>query len=156
MMSRNAAQHLLIALGVSSVALLSTALIAGATSTPVMTRVAGYKDLGAAFKGINDGVRRGSFGEIPALAKRISVAAKAQYRWYPAGSGPGKGVKTTAKSEIWSKPSAFKAAQDRFAAQARVFQIVSTSKDGAAIRSAARELGATCKACHDSFRVAAD
>lgn len=155
-MSKNVARYTFIALGVSAAALLSATLVAGAASSSVMTRVAGYKDLGTAFKGVNDGVRRGYFGEIPALAKRISAAAKAQYRWYPAGTGPGKGIKTAARSEIWSKPTAFKAAQDRFAAQAQSFQIVSTSKDEAAIRSAARQLGATCKACHDSFRVEAD
>lgn len=139
-----------------AVALLSPTFAAGAPSNAVALRVAGYKDLGAAFKGVNDELRRGSIGQMPGLAKRISAAAKSQYRWYPAGSGPSKGIKTAAKPDIWSKPSAFKAAQDRFAAQAKAFQTVAGGKDAAAIRSAARQLGATCKACHDSFRVEAD
>jgi cytochrome c556 len=118
----------------------------------VATRVAGYKDLGAAFKGVNDEVRRGSISQIPILAKRISAAAKDQYHWFPASSGPGKGIKTAAKLDIWSNAAAFKVAQDRFAAQAKTFQAMSLSKDSAAIRSAARQLGAACKACHDGFR----
>jgi cytochrome c556 len=76
--------------------------------------------------------------------------------WFPAGSGPQPGVKTAAKPEIWTRAADFRRAQDAFAAQAVAFQNVANGGNADAIRAAARSLGATCKGCHDQFRVPKD
>lgn len=124
----------------------------------IKTRIAGYRDLGEAFKAVNDGLRRGSATpqQMQRLAARISAAAQAQYRWFPAGSGPRAGVKTAAQSEIWSRAPEFRAAQGTFSRQARTFAQATGGGDLAAMRVAARQLGASCKGCHDSFRVESD
>jgi cytochrome c556 len=76
--------------------------------------------------------------------------------WFPAGSGPQPGVKTAAKPEIWTKPADFRRAQDAFIAQAAAFQNTANGGDVDAIRAGVRSLGATCKGCHDQFRVPKD
>lgn len=133
-------------------ALAGVPLLAAPADT-IRARIAGYKQLGAAFKAVNDGLR----GE-PDLVKvrkavgQIAGASAAQYKWYPRGSGPQPGIKTAAKVEIWSRGAQFRAGQDRFAGQAAALQRAAAGGDPVAIRAEARKLGATCKACHDAFR----
>ncbi len=137
-----------------------------AAATPVLagpgdqirTRVAGYKDLGAAFKAANDALRspQPQVVVIQQSAARIRNAARGQYAWFPAGSGARPGVKTAARPDIWTRARDFRAAQDVFARQADVFGRVAGSGDVAAIRLEARKLGAACKACHDTFRQSED
>ena len=52
--------------------------------------------------------------------------------------------------------ASFQAAQNAFIAQAAEFQTAVGSGNVATMRAKARTLGATCKACHDSFRVPSD
>lgn len=138
-------------------ALLLLAVAAPGQAAPadqVRTRVEGYRALGATYKAVNDGLRAPS-PSLPAMqtaATRIRNAAALQYRWFPAGSGPQPGVKTGARPEIWAQPARFRAAQDAFAAQAVAFDKAVKGGDFAAIKSASRTLGATCKGCHDQFR----
>ena len=120
----------------------------------IRVRTAGYKDMGAAFKSVLDGLR--SRNLPPAVAQqaatRISNAARNQYGWFPAGSGPQPGVKTAAKPEIWTRAGDFRRAQDTLAAQAMHFQAAVASGDAARIRTEALKLGGACKQCHDTFR----
>ena len=138
-------------------ALLAAPLMA-APGDQIKARIAGYRDLGATFKSVNDGVRRGSAtpDQMRQWAGRISALAQAQYGWFPAGSGPRPGVKTAARAEIWTRGREFRTAQDGFARQAQAFQQVAARGDAAALRTAARQLGASCKGCHDAFRVESD
>lgn len=121
-------------------------------------RVQGYKTLGTAYKTVSDGLRRGSpdIAAMHAAARTIRASARQQYNWYPATSAPKKGLKTAAKPEIWSNRTAFRAAQDKFAARAEAFEKAAASGDVAAMRSASRLVGASCKGCHDQFRVESD
>jgi cytochrome c556 len=119
----------------------------------VRQRIAGLRELGAAFKNVNDSLR----GEpqlivIRQSAREIRNAAQAQYRWFPAGTGPNPAWKTAAKPEIWAQAAQFRTAQDNFARQADAFQRAAQTGNVDAIRAAARTLGGTCKACHDQFR----
>jgi cytochrome c556 len=125
-----------------------------APADQVRTRVEGLRELGAAFKAVNDGLRSPTPQTImiQMSARQIRNAATAQYGWFPAGSGPQPGVKTAAKPEIWTQPARFRQLQDAFAAQATVFQRAAGGSDVNAIRAAARSLGQSCKACHDQFR----
>jgi cytochrome c556 len=144
-------KSILFALGVSAVVV----PILAAPADIIRSRIAGYREVGAAFKAVNDGLR----GEpqimlIQQSIRQLRNAARLQYGWFPAGTGPQTGVKTAARPEIWAKAPAFKAAQDNFTRQADVLFKVSGGGNANAIRAAARNLGMTCKACHDQFRVA--
>ena len=133
--------------------LVATPLFAAAQDV-VNTRVAGLRQLGAAFKNVNDELKSGTPQPmvLQISARQIRDAAKAQYGWFPAGSGPQAGVKTRAKPEIWTQPAQFKAAQDNLSAQADAFAKVVAGGDTTAIAAQAKQLGAACGACHHQFR----
>lgn len=128
-----------------------------APADQVRARVEGYRDLGKQFKAINDGLRAPSpqGAALRASVQKIRQSAVQQYNWFPAGSGPRSGVKTAARAEIWAKTGQFRQSQDAFAAQAAVLERAVNGGDVATMRSAARNLGATCKGCHDQFRLEA-
>lgn len=136
----------------------AAAPLLAAPADQARSRIEGYRELGAAFKAVNDGLR----GPAPQTvliqmsARQINNAARAQYNWFPAGSGPQPGVKTAAKPEIWAQGARFRQLQDGFAAQAAAFQRAAMSGNADAMRAGARSLGASCKACHDQFRVPKD
>lgn len=125
-----------------------------APADQVRTRIDGLRELGAAFKAVNDGLRSPTPQTmlIQISARQIRSAAQAMYGWFPAGSGPQPGIKTAAKPEIWTDPVGFRREQDAFAAQATAFQNAANSGNIGAIRTAAGNLGRTCKDCHDQFR----
>ena len=120
----------------------------------VRTRIAGYREMGAAFKNVMDGLRGGDaqITMIQQGARTIKATSQAQVRWFPVGSGPAPGLKTLAKPEIWAKPAEFRAAQAGLVRAADALQAAATSGNADAIRGAARGLGAACKTCHDQFR----
>ncbi len=138
------------------------ALVLGIVAAPLLaapadtvrTRIAGLRELGAAFKNVNDGLRGGQAQTImiQQSAREIRNAAQAQYQWFPAGTGANPAWKTAAKPEIWAQAARFRAAQDNFRAQADAFQRAAMSGNATAIRASARTLGASCKGCHEQFR----
>jgi cytochrome c556 len=142
------------AAALAALTLVATPLVA-APADVVKSRIAGLRELGAAFKAVNDGLRSPQPQTIliQQSARQIRNAANAMPDWFPAGSGPQPGVKTAAKPEIWTQAPRFRAAQAAFAAQAARFQNATNSGNVNAIRAEARALGGTCKSCHDSFRV---
>lgn len=135
-----------------SAAMVATPLVAAAD--PIASRIASYRELGASLKNVNDELRSGTpqMLVIQLSARQIRDVARAQYGWFPAGSGPRAGVKTKARPEIWSQAVQFKAAQDAFATQANSFAAAAQSGDVERIRAAARSLGQACGACHRQFR----
>ena len=138
---------------VISFALLATPLLA-APQDAIATRTSGYRTMGAAYKSVNDQLRSGNLDKasLQAAAARIQATAKAQYGWFPKGSGPEAGVKTAARPEIWTQPAQFKAAQDGFATQAAAFAKAVASGNTATLAAQTKQLGAACSACHRAFR----
>lgn len=128
-------------------------LLASITSD-IEHRVEKYKLLGKVYKNVTDDLRRGSpdMANLRVNARTIRLASELQYKWYPKNSGPGRGAETAAKAAIWSDQTAFRSAQDTFADRAKAFEKAVATGDIAAMRSASRQLGASCKSCHDKFR----
>jgi cytochrome c556 len=129
-----------------------------APADQVRTRVAGFRELGASFKALNDGLRAPEPQTVlvQISARQIRNAATQIPAWFPAGSGPGSGGETAAKPEIWSDAPRFRQALDTFAAQADALQRAVASGNMDATRAAARSVGASCKGCHDQFRLPKD
>jgi cytochrome c556 len=125
-------------------------------ANPVRARIAAFRQLGAAYKAVTDGVRASELEKVRQASRRIVAASHAMYGWFPRGSGPQRGVKTAARPDIWMRPAEFRAKQDAFARESAAFERVARSSDAGAIRTVARRLGATCKGCHDDFRVPND
>lgn len=130
-------------------------LVAAAPADAVRSRIASYRELGAAFKAVNDALRTGEPQTIliQQSARQIRNASRGQYSWFPAGSDASAGVRTAAKPEIWTQAAQFKAKQDAFAAAADSFARVAATGNANAIRLEARKLGGACKGCHDTYKV---
>lgn len=136
------------------VATFATAALAADMTSVIQARQAHYKEIGKAAKGINETLKTSApdVGAIKAGAKTIDALAPQLPSWFPAGSGPEAGVKTTAKAEIWSNSAEFKKDAAAFAAEAKKFDAVAAGGDVNAIRAEYANLGNTCKTCHQSFR----
>ena len=112
-----------------------------------------YEALGDAFKSIRD-QSKASTPDFAALEKAATVVNEAsvdQQKWFPKGSGPEAG-KTRALPDIWTKPADFTAAQKMFSDRAPKLLAAAKAKDVAAVTAAFKDVGGSCKNCHDSFR----
>jgi cytochrome c556 len=141
--------------GAALIAVGAVPVLAAGAADIIRTRHDGYRELGASFKNVNDELR-GAKPQMIVLqlsARQIKNVSTQQYGWFPAGSGPQSGIKTKARTEIWTQTAAFKTAQDNFARQATGFNAAVASKDVAKIRAATKTLGAACAACHKQFRL---
>ncbi len=133
-----------------------TTLYADAPTTPAEVQKARhdhYHELGEQFKVVRD-LSRSSNPDFVALEKSAQHIVKAsinQGQWFPEGSGPEAG-KTRALAEIWTKPAEFEAAQKMFSDRAPALLTAVKTKEVNAVRSAFKEVGASCKNCHDTFR----
>lgn len=139
---------------VIGIALSAAVPAVAAGADPYKARVDSYRELGAAFKNVNDELRKPApqVFIIQMSGRQIRSTAQAQYGFFPAGSGPRAGIKTAAKPEIWTQPAQFKAAQDAFNVQAQAFARVAQSGDVATIKVQTKALGQTCAVCHKAFR----
>ncbi len=147
-------------IAVAIVAMIGGAWVAEAATPTIIAAVnarkANYKEIGGAFKTINDEIKTGSpdLRTIRPLTKEIFTRASGQLKYFSQGSGPQAGVKTRAKAEIWSDQVGFKQMHSDMLAAAGALQDASDRGDIAAITAARTKLGGTCKICHDKFREA--
>lgn len=143
----------------AAVALATGTLSVAATDemTPedaIAARQSGLHDLGGAFKGVNDELKKAnpSLTLLRQYVQQIDQAAKSQQFWFPRGSGPEAGIETKAKPDIWQRPEEFAKARDAFLAAAAKLVQVAGASDVDAIKAQTRAVGQTCKGCHDPFR----
>lgn len=125
-----------------------------AATSAIAARKANYKEIGGAFKTINDEIKTGApdLATIRPLAREIVTRASNQLKYFPKGSGPESGVRTRAKAIIWGDQAAFVKTHNDMLGAARALQTATMSGDLAAMTSARTALGGTCKSCHDKFR----
>ena len=95
-------------------------------------------------------------GKVPFDAKLAAenvelVADLAKLPWAAFGEGTDKG-ETSAKPEIWKEAGKFKELSDKFLAETVKLQAAGKTGNLDAIKTAFSATGASCKACHDSFR----
>lgn len=130
------------------------ALAASAAETAIATRQAGYKKMGAAFKAINEELRKDAPDAklIAANARIVNAQAAQVPKWFPKGTGPEAGFKTKAKPAIWAEPAKFAAAGANLQAEAAKLQSLSAAGDLDAVKAQVRAVGGACKACHDPYR----
>lgn len=136
----------------ATAALVCAAAYAATPAEVLKQRHEHYEALGDAFKAVRDN-SRGS-PDFAALDKAMAVIEKAtvdQQQWFPKGTGPEAG-KTRALPEIWSKPAEFAAAQKMFADKVAPLSAAVKARNAEAVGAAFREVGGSCKNCHDNFR----
>lgn len=117
-------------------------------------RKGNYREIGGAFKAINDELRSGApdMNAVRPAARDLAQRAQLTLGQFPRGSGPGPGVITRAKADIWSNQPIFVKLQSDMIAAAKALDAAAARGDVAAIKGARDLLGATCKSCHERFR----
>jgi cytochrome c556 len=140
---------------------LAALMLVGATPVDVKrtveARQAGMKQIGKSFKAISDQARGGTpdAAIVKTNADELARLAAQLPRWFPAGSGPGQGVKTKVKPEVWTKPADFKAKAAALAdATTALAEAARNGSDAAALAPHLRAVGGACKACHTDYKAA--
>lgn len=114
-----------------------------------------YEKVGDAFKAMGDQLKSDS-PDVAAIQKEaasLPAIIEGIEGWFPEGSGPETGVDTDALAAIWENKEDFDKKTADF--QAAVAKLVAAGETGdlAAIGAAMQGAGATCKACHDKYRM---
>jgi len=89
---------------------------------------------------------------VRAGAAQIADLSRKTSGWFPAGTGAEIG-KTGAKPEIWKDPRDFASKLRNFQGAAKAFNVAAMSGDMSAVKARFADLGGTCKACHDKYRM---
>jgi cytochrome c556 len=128
-------------LGVAATGAIAQTAVANA----VKVRHENFKAQGAAFKAINDEIKKDapSLAVITPNAIKLKASSTALPTWFPKGSGPESKLETDAKQ----------AAATRFQGEAAKLAAVATAGDMAAVKAQTRATGGACKNCHDTYRV---
>jgi len=151
---RRAAQ-VIAAMGLSA-AFAAAALAQGGASAQdvVKLRHENYKQVGGAFKAIGDQLKTGNpdLAVIKPAAAKLKALSAQLPTWFPAGSGPGPGVKTGAKPEIWTDAVGFAAAAKTFADASGTLDQAAQAGNIEAVKAAATDVGKACGACHNKYR----
>ena len=127
---------------------------APAITSVVKARQASYKEIGGAFKRINDELKSGApdMNSVKPLARDIAGRAALLPKYFPKGSGPESGLKTRAKPDIGKDNAAFVKLQGDMITAAPSSARAAASGNVAGLGAARNTLGSTCKSCHDRFR----
>jgi cytochrome c556 len=132
--------------------------ISSSAATPggkaLVARQAHFKDQGAAFKAINDELRKDAPDKAAIIANTATLKSNGEAlpTWFPKGSGPETGLKTAAKPEVWTDAAGFEAAANRFQVETARLADIASAGDMDALKAQVRATGGACKNCHDSYR----
>lgn len=142
--------------GPAAILLLAGTAGVAAAADVIAARQEHYKDLGRAFKAINDQLRSSTpdVAVIKANAPAITRIGQQQNRenWFPAGTQAGLGLETAAGTAIWKNPADFSTKRADFAKASAGYAATAASGDLEAIKAATGAVGKTCKACHETYR----
>lgn len=121
-----------------------------ADASIVDKRIHRFKQSGAAIQSIfKEHLGADDFAAIGDAAKLIADWADVMPDYFPAGS-----TSAGARDEIWTNFDDFKAkAADNAKAARDLQQLALAGTDKAAMVAAAKKMGGTCKACHQSYRI---
>jgi cytochrome c556 len=116
----------------------------------------GMETIGKTTKAINRELKSGSpnLSVVKAGAAQLADLSRKSSAWFPQGTGPEIG-KTGAKPDIWAPQNKadFAAKLRNFQGAAQAFNVAAMSGDASATKARFGDLGATCKACHDKYRM---
>lgn len=127
---------------------------ASAATRAAYARHANFEKMGAAFKGLNDELRKGSPAKavIAGHARTMAGLAPALPTWFPRGSGVEARPMSEAKADIWTDAAGFTAAASNAQAQIVKLNAAAAAGDIDAVKAQVRPTGGACKGCHDKYR----
>lgn len=117
-----------------------------------------FKDLGRVAKSMRAELTRNRPDQavVQTDALEIERLARELPHWFPAGSGPAAGVKTDAKSDVWSNPTGFNRASQNLIVRAQSLAALAKGGKTDALLVQARGLAESCADCHHQFRTKDD
>jgi cytochrome c556 len=111
------------------------------------------KALGASVKtltGFSKG--EGSAADAAKAAGVLAAAGRGMPRWWARGTAVGVGD-SEASPKIWTDPNGFRQSLAAFASASARMDAAARTGDAAKVGAALRDVGGSCKGCHDGFRV---
>ncbi len=107
------------------------------------------------FKVIRTQLESGSpdFAAIETAAVDINERAEAMENHFPEGTGRDQGYDTEALPTVWERPDEFAAAHQKLVEESAEMVTIASGGDAAAVGAQVKELGGSCKNCHDDFRL---
>lgn len=117
-------------------------------------RHANFEKLGAAFKALNDELRKPqpNVATVQAQTKTMAALSNALPTWFPRGSGVEARPKSEAKANIWTDAAGFSAKASAAQLQVSKLNQAALSGDMDAVKAQVRPTGGACKGCHDVYR----
>jgi cytochrome c556 len=122
----------------------------GTYESPIVEeRVKRFKQSGGDIQAIfKKHLGAGNFAAIEAAAARMADWGDEMPAAFPAGSNS-----VGADAAIWQDFADFEAKAARFASAARTLKTAAASGNAGATKKAAQAVGASCKSCHQSYRI---
>jgi cytochrome c556 len=121
----------------------------------IPARQDGMKQIGRNFKAIIDQVHATTpdAAVIRTSSAQLADLASRAPGWFPRGTGPEAGVKTTAKADIWAQPADFAAKAAALGSTTRALAAAAAqSSDPAVLNPLVAQVGGACKACHTTYK----
>jgi cytochrome c556 len=148
-----------IAVSIASAAVLAASFPVASSGAPsaqatVDLRRANFKKMGGAMKVLKDQIASGSPSKpaTVAAAQTINSIARGQAALFPAGTGPGAGVKTDALPAIWSQKPVFDAQMNKLVGESAKLIAAANTGNTAALTAQFKATGGVCGECHKQFR----
>jgi cytochrome c556 len=130
------------------------AAYAAAPADTIAARQANFKQMGKGMKAISEQLKAPAPASdaIKAGAAAIDQAAGKVAGYFPAGTGPASGVKTSALPAIWEKNDEFKADAAKLVKAAAALHAAADSGNIDQVKAQFMAVGGACKDCHQNFR----
>lgn len=137
-----------------AVAVTATAAWAATPAETIVARQGNFKQMGRASKGLSDELRKpaSDIAVIRTHANTLAGLAPQIHRWFPRGSGPETGAKTTALPIIWQQGRQFNDKANALVGATRTLQRAAAGGNIDQIKAAYPAVGGACKGCHDTFK----
>ncbi|MDZ4373205.1 MAG: cytochrome c [Phenylobacterium sp.] len=127
---------------------------ASAATKTAYVRHENFERLGAAFKGLNDELRKGSPDKavVAKNAAAMNQLVSALPTWFPRGSGVEARPMSEAKANIWTDAAGFSAAATAARTEVGKLNAAAAAGNIDAVKASVRPVGGSCKGCHDKYR----
>jgi cytochrome c556 len=132
----------------------ATAAWAATPAETIAARQNNFKQMGRAFKGINDELKKDApdIAVLRTNAGTLAQAAPRVHGGFPRGTGPEAGVKTAALPIIWQQGAQFRTKANDLVNATRGLQRAAAGGNVAQVKAAVPAVGGACKGCHDTFK----
>ncbi len=132
--------------------------VASEDASIIEVRQNNFEEIGDAFKAIRGQLEAEApdLGVIEASANTINANAQEIPNHFPEGTGVDSGADTEALESIWEKPEEFAAAAQKLVDTSAALAAAAGTGDIAAVGEGVKNMGGSCKACHDNFRLDKD